>query len=253
MEQRILTFAGKKQSGKNTAANFVAGEELISFGILRHFRIDANGNLVTETTLDKEGVLDFTSRNPLWQRWLEEHIWPFVKLYSFADTLKDISINLFGLTEEQCFGTNEQKNSETQYYWKDMFPEVRKKFGFKSLKECGNKKITARQFLQLWGTDVCRKIFNDCWVQATLNKIKYEQVPLALITDCRFPNEALGAQKAKGKVIKLTRNIHNDKHESELALDNFNKFDSIVDNHEMTILEQNQNVKEILTQWGWIV
>ncbi|NMC62387.1 MAG: hypothetical protein GYA55_04395, partial [SAR324 cluster bacterium] len=39
---------------------------------------------------------------------------------SFADTLKDFCIETLGLTYEQCYGTDEQKNSSTKYLWENV-------------------------------------------------------------------------------------------------------------------------------------
>lgn len=251
MTQRILAFSGNKQSGKNTAANFVAAEELQSLGVLQKYFINENGHIVTFTTEGEAGILDLTSKNAQWQIFLIKEVWPFVKIYSFADSLKNICINLFGLTDEQCYGTDKQKNSFTKYYWKDMFQEVRKSFGFKNLKDCGNKKITARQMLQLVGTDIFRKINDTCWVDSLINQIQEEKSPLAIISDCRFLNEIKGVHKVGGKVIHLTRNIEQDLHSSENELKNCKDFDMVIDNQNMSIEEQNQAVKLTLKEWGW--
>ena len=54
---------------------------------------------------------------------------------------------------------------------------------------------------------------------ATIRKIKEESPELAIICDCRFPNEVDGIKKAGGKTIRLTRNDESpDVHESEPSL-----------------------------------
>ena len=43
--------------------------------------------------------------------------------------------------------------------------------------------MTAREFMQFFGTDVCRKMFEPVWAKACINKIKREQSELAIIAD----------------------------------------------------------------------
>lgn len=159
-----------------------------------------------------------------------------IKIYNFADVLKnDICINILGLTYDQCYGTDDQKNELTNNYWED-------------------KQLTAREVMQLVGTDIFRKLQLNVWVDATLNKINKEGVDLAIIADCRFPNEVEAVKKSGGSVIKLNRNPFNSNHASEVALDpkNFDnsRFDLIVFNQNLTIPQQTYAVLKFLTKKG---
>jgi hypothetical protein len=150
------------------------------------------------------------------------------KIYNFADPLKtDICINILGLTYDQCYGDDNAKNTLTNVVW-------------------DNQKLTAREVMQFVGTDLFRKMKEDVWAGATINKILKEQLPLAIIADCRFPNEVEAVKRAGGIVIKLQRNPYNSTHASEVALDeeNYdqNNFDFIVPNHNMTIDDQIQAI-----------
>ena len=80
-------------------------------------------------------------------------------------------------------------------------------------------KLTVRDFLQYFGTELVRKIKNDAWVSSTLDIIKNEGSELALIPDVRFPNEVLAIKEQGGIVIRLTRDVFTDKHECESSLD----------------------------------
>lgn len=255
MEQKILAFAGRKGSGKNTSANFVSAAELIKKSVIPEFRVDGSGNIILKNELDKDFVLNLSTRYPPWVAWLKENVWPHTKIYSFADELKNLSINLFGLTWEQCYGTDEQKNSPTKIRWFSMPHEVCRAFG-KLKKEDKKEYITGRQFLQAFGTNIARKIDGDCWVQATTTVIKTEAVPWAIVSDCRFPNEVEAVQKVGGKTIYFTRNPFDDTHESETCLDkdkfDWTKFDAVIDNQNMMIGEQNEAVFKQLTEWGWV-
>lgn len=146
-------------------------------------------------------------------------------------------MNIFGLTYDQCYGTDDQKNELVNCY-------------------CPNtgKQMTAREVMQYVGTDVFRKIQNNVWAGATINKIQLEKPNLAIIADCRFPNEVDAIKNANGLVIKLTRNPHNSDHASEVALDSDrydpNKFDLVIDNQHLTINEQNSILLSFLCNKG---
>ena len=173
-------------------------------------------------------------------------IWPFVRSFSFADPLKAISIKLFGLTEEQWYGTDEDKNTPINIKWEDMpASNGREAGGF----------MTAREFLQYFGTDVCRSIKNDIWTSACISQIQQSGTEFAIIPDVRFPNEIEAIQKAGGKVIRLTRSPYEDEHSSETALDSeesISKFDHVIDNSSLGIHETNMELLKTLREWQWL-
>ena len=159
-----------------------------------------------------------------------------IRIYNFADLLKnDICINILGLTYDQCYGTDDQKNELTNNYWNDQ-------------------QLTAREVMQIIGTDIFRKMQLNVWADATLKKIQKEQPDLAIIADCRFPNEVEAVKNAGGTVIKLNRNPFNSTHASEIALDpnNFDnaKFDLVVFNQALTIPQQTYAVLKFLSKKG---
>ncbi len=148
-----------------------------------------------------------------------------IKLYNFADPLKqDVCINILGLTHNQCYGTDEEKNQPTDLVW-------------------NKQRLSAREVMQFVGTDIFRKMKPNVWAEATVAKIKIENHDYAVIADCRFPNEVEAIKNAGGTVIKLTRNPHNSDHISETALDptNYNpsNFDYVLDNVDLSIDDQN--------------
>jgi hypothetical protein len=188
---KIIAFAGRKQSGKTTCSEFVA----------KYF----NGSIE-----------------------------PFngAKIYNFADPLKkDICINILGMTYDQCYGSDDQKNELVDCYW-------------------DGKQLSAREVMQVVGTDIFRKMKQDVWAGATIIKIQKEKPELAIIADCRFPNEVESVKRAGGIVIKLKRNPYNSNHTSETALDEINypvsNFDLIVYNDNIKIYEQNEVILQFL-------
>jgi len=179
---KIIAFAGRKQSGKTTSAEFVA--------------------------------------NLFWK-------YGDSKIYNFADPLKSLCIDILGLEYRQCYGSDEDKNELVNCY-------------------SDNHQLTAREVLQIVGTDMFRKMQNNVWSDATIRKILRDKLSIAIIADCRFPNEVDAIKKAGGLVIKLTRNPYNSFHASETALDaeqyDQNNFDYIVDNNDLSITEQNEQI-----------
>jgi hypothetical protein len=110
--------------------------------------------------------------------------------------------------------------------------------------------MTAREFMQFFGTDIMRKIHPNVWANACLNKISKEGSDLAVIADVRFPNEVEAINKAGGKVLRLERNVHDDSHDSEVALDSKNydhsNFWKVLDNKKIDIGETITRIKSLL-------
>lgn len=158
------------------------------------------------------------------------------RIYSFADPLKqDICIDILGLTYEQCYGSDQDKNTLTDLEW-------------------DGKKLTAREAMEIIGTDIFRKLKNNVWVDATINKIKKDSVDLAIIPDCRFPNEVDTILDHSGYVIRLTLDPFGSQSNSEKALDennyDWNKFSFIINNQKMTIEQKNESILHFLSNKG---
>lgn len=170
-----------------------------------------------------------------------------VKTYSFADPLKrDICINLLGLTEQQCYGSDEDKNTVTTICWEDMLGYNGNLKGF----------MTAREVMEYVGTKIFRKMKNDIWVTATLKKIQNDKPDIALLLDNRFPNEVDPILDIGGYVVRLTRNPFNSISEPECALDpdkyDWTKFSCIIDNYSCDIDQKNYLIKRFLIKQGII-
>jgi hypothetical protein len=282
---KILGLSGRKQSGKNTTANFILGMELKAAGFVRdHFIIQRDGRLWVSDMFggdtDFEGYLDVTRRNNTMKAFVNDQIGPYVKLYSCADCLKEICIDVLGVGEKQCYGTDDDKNSLTNLKWEDMpgvitpdkleeyivsdgsgtdvdilrYVEKGKWHDF-IVRKNGN--MTGREVLQFVGTEIFRRMKDNVWIEATMNKIIRDGPSVAIITDIRFPNEVKGVQDRGGKVIRFTRApFKEDMHPSECSLDedryDWNNFDFVIDNSDMDIPQQCDAVYDILEQIGWI-
>lgn len=159
-----------------------------------------------------------------------------VEVYNFADPLKqNICIDILGLTHDQCYGSDDDKNQLVDCYW-------------------DNNQLSAREVMQIIGTDIFRRMKQTVWSDAIIRRISKESPSLAIIADCRFPNEVTTVKKNGGIVIKLTRNPHNSCHASEMALDNdqYNQsnFDLIIENDKLSIDNQNLMIELFLKEKG---
>jgi hypothetical protein len=235
----ILGISGRKQSGKSTTANFIVSTFLAQLGVSKTINLDDEGRIFISDLFgdgNYTGLLDTSVRkdndymlNKLYSL-LDRH----VKIYSFADPLKlDICMNILGLTYEQCYGSDIDKNTLTDISWND-------------------KLLTAREVMEVVGTDIFRKLKNDVWVSSTINRIAKDNSSLAIIPDCRFPNEIESIKASGGKVIRLTRNPFNSDAKAEVALDENNydwsNFDYVCRNENMNIYEQCMDIQKFLQE-----
>lgn len=258
LQPKIIAMSGRKSAGKNTIAKVIADwfcEKL-------NKRPDLLPNYAA---------------------------YQCVQEYSFADNLKSFCINTLGFSYEQCYGTDDQKNSPTKYKWDDLHAHLRWKFGTKEFvsqdgnvfavpldvclksedwiatyyrggfgvnKDCTpiglrTGYLSARDAMQLIGTELIRDTFGNVWAEATVRAIKTQNKLLSIVTDNRFPNEVEALLKEPNSyVIRLNRNpFGSDCHQSEIALDNYDWFKErcfLVNNQDMTLQEQSQAISNIL-------
>jgi hypothetical protein len=192
---KIIAFSGRKQSGKSTSAEYI--QSIISCGSYPSITC---------------------------------------KIYNFADALKqDICMNILGLTYDQCYGTDDDKNTLTNLTW-------------------DNKLLTAREAMEIIGTSIFRKLKDNVWVDAALNKIKRDNIDLAIIPDCRFPNEVEFIKQCGGYVIRLDLDPFHSNAHAETALDretyDWRKFDFLIMNSSMSIEEKNKEILRFLSNKG---
>lgn len=181
----------------------------------------------------------------VYKLFLEKYSSDDIVILSFADSLKQkICKDVLGLTEQQVNGTDEQKNSLTMYKWKYIPRAISDgKRGF----------MTAREIMQVVGTDIFRNYFDDnVWVNATLREINNSNVKVILISDIRFPSEVISIINEEGYVIRLLRDVcETDSHSSENALNDFDfkrQNCIILDNKDMNVKQQNEATISLLSK-----
>jgi hypothetical protein len=100
--------------------------------------------------------------------------------FSFATPLKEMAKMIYGLSDAQVYGTQEQKETIDPRHGK-----------------------SPRELLQFLGTDVCRKWLGpDVWATAALRGLNL--LDLNVCDDVRFDNEAAMIRERGGVVIGLS-------------------------------------------------
>lgn len=168
--------------------------------------------------------------------------------YAFAKELKDLASSLFNIPRELLYGSNEDKDTLTHIKWRDLpFEPDEVDSLMITLKAKNMEFLTIREFLIIFGTKICRAMYQDCWANAAKSRIIQDNHAYALITDARFPNELDIFKDLNPIVVRFTRNILNIQDESETILDNydFEQFGPnyiLIDNRNMSVEEKNKEV-----------
>lgn len=153
----------------------------------------------------------------------------------FASPLKNFAMSI-GFKYNEVYGTQEEKLAINKMY-----------------------NISGREFLQKFGTDLCRNNWSKCipnmemndrtiWVRVMENKIKENK--LLVISDGRFEDELSLVKDHNGIIIRILRDCDEDsnssykQHESETQMDRM-KVDYILDNNG-TLEELQSNLEDIL-------
>lgn len=166
------------------------------------------------------------------------------EIKKFAGKLKEVASIILGIPKTM-FEDQEFKKKNLPQMWSDH-----------------GLPMTVRDFLQRLGTDALRQgLHPNTWVNALM--MEYKEVCFAgkdsegadlfsypnwVITDCRFPNEAIAIKNAGGIIIKVNRPgvTAVNAHPSEVAVDHWH-FDYVIENDE-GISELKHQVRDILKQ-----
>ena len=146
---------------------------------------------------------------------------------------------LFNIPSECVYGTDEQKNQIQEHLLWENMPGANK-----------SGPMTAREFMQFFGTDVMRKMYEPIWLENCFKRIDEDKPEIAVIGDCRFTNEINAVKKKGGKVIRLTRSLYESTHQSEIDADNYIGFDGIINNQDKSISESCEDFISILIDMG---
>lgn len=248
----IIVVSGKKMAGKNTFVNQVIAKLMVSHGY--DAVVSASGRL---KMMPGGEILDTTppSISPIVSRM-------GVRVLSFAESLKNFCVNVLGLTEAQCWGTDDQKNTPTHIPWESMPLGVRIAWARRSkawrwwqpttwLKR---GLMTAREVMQCFGTDIVRKLYSDAWAASTYKDAISTPESLVFICDGRFPNEidladSIDRPNVTIKRVRMLRNVCNDTHASEVALDNHEANYDLIIPATATMLDHDEQIDRVVMGW----
>lgn len=159
----------------------------------------------------------------------------------FAVPLKMLAMQAFGLTYDQCYGTDKKKNEKT------LVTESTLGISGETML------LTAREVLQKLGIKM-REQFPGIWKRAPFRVARQERSGALIIPDVRFEDEAYSTQERGGLLIRVIRPGHElwDTNESETALDGFRNWDiTWINDGELVDVA---DVAEIIVNWahiGW--
>ena len=105
-----------------------------------------------------------------------------VRRVAFADKLKEVCADLFGLTYLQLHGDMASKEA------------VDARWG-----------MSAREILQKMGTEVGRSVHPDVWIRYVMRQIEKAPDAIWVISDVRFENEAAAVRDAGGIIVRIER------------------------------------------------
>lgn len=222
----FITFSGKKQTGKDTAAKFMAA------------LLKTNGKRVA--------VAAFA--DPLKNMCIDILKIKDVGAYGTNDqknALSHIMWDGFSMDIRLKY-SNEYVTYKAEY---GSFVDVPdRKETQQKMPRSGP--MTVREVLQVVGTDIFRAIYDDVWAKYPF-AIDWKGIDVVILTDCRFPNEKKATEEAGGVIIRLERSTGiSDNHPSEIALDG-HAFENVYANNGS--FEDLENyVRQILTKYNLI-
>lgn len=195
-----------------------------------------------------------------------------IQQIAFAKPLKDFVHECFQIDKKHLYGTDAEKDYPL-CTWGEVFTGR----ALTKYKKASRDLLSAREIMQLWGTDVVRqghldflharveketllflekkfgpktRPFNDVWVDLAMMDVKIltatGEVDIFMISDMRFTNEFYATQKNGGKTVRLYRDTPTTEsivHESERELE------EIPDKDFNFVLkeEDNVNLKQLKT------
>lgn len=125
---------------------------------------------------------------------------PSAEVYHFADHLKDLVCQKYGVTRQEL---EELKVQDTVF----------------------RDGMTMRQILQTWGTNDVVTYDQMYWVQALMRLIDKEKPKCPIIADLRFDHELQYLKEHHWFLVKIEYNVHTDNHVSETEQLGFNPSD----------------------------
>lgn len=256
---KIVAFSGKMSSGKDSSCRFLYSLAMMSVlqvdgrPMAQHAEVSPEGKLMIDTG---DGLNEFNedSRNPEVRQFLAQYVWPFIRKFSCAAPLKEFLHNVLQVPELSLWGTASEKNEPTHLRWGDM-PTF--DLMCKSDKERKTKKdnfLTGRDIMEYFGSEIIRKMYPNAWAKALAKEIVDYNSAYSVVNDIRFFEEVDAIHEIGGKVIRLTlitEESAQNKHRSNVELDNYDRFDYVLDNQNKNMNDSFMELISVLSDWDW--
>lgn len=246
---KVIAFFGEKQAGKSTGAIKVNN-------IISSFKINDGNYCVKDYFIDEDGLPGIKDINiPIYTRnvkdlYLLEKAVKKCKIYNFADPMKSLVHELFGVPYNLLYGTDEDKNTLTDVTWGDIVSatsDVNLKISVKK-QNSYDEKLTIRELMKRL-FDILRKVDQELFTKATTRKIKEENPEFAIIGDGRFPHEyeLLSREFEDCKFIRLVKQ-NDDDHNSEKDIQTIPKeaFSLTIETANLDINLKNQLIEKFI-------
>lgn len=198
----VIAIAGCKNSGKSSLCKYIyyLVARLQGFIYKDPYRGTFTNKNLAQVTRDA-GKCVYISKDGSSYQEAELINNPSVEILSFADPVKKICTEILCLNRDQVFGSDEEKNTETKYDWSNFPEHIKIGYGENKL-----GKLTAREVMQIIGTDIFRNYFSkNVWVDALMEKVKNSKSELILVDDLRFDSEAEALMANGAMIIHLQR------------------------------------------------
>lgn len=226
---RLIAFTGKKQSGKDTTAKFLANNLTALFG--------------THTS---------------------EFYYFGSPMKGFAENYLGIPSELLWGTDQQKNTLTNIKWRQLPHFERLFNRILIKDYDWASASAWrdayADRFMTVRELLQQIGEEMFLGMYPAIWTrqfEAEVTRGVRRGVELGLCPDARKPEQIDTIHRLGGRAIRLLRDPYegSDRHVSETALDpgvyDQTNFDAVVDNRRLTVEQTNRQVLRILDSWGW--
>lgn len=243
--KKVIALTGKKGTGKTTLAMYIKSLLMRHSGLIENDSLHGifSSDGICQKINDPYNIYVNNTN-------LKIDLCDSIKICSFAHGVKKVATDILGLNENQVYGTQEEKNSITEYFWENMPLWIRwensKRKSIVSSNEENNIKIkelnvvagikneqdlwnccfdfkafpinlksgpmSSREVLQILGTDIFRKMFDEnVWVNCVKNYIQKSDAKYFIIDDMRFESELnVISKNFDHLVINLNRCIDSD-------------------------------------------
>jgi hypothetical protein len=177
---------------------------------------------------------------------------PGAESYAFADHLKTIAMEVFGLSWNEVYGDDKEKEFQRPFVLSPASIEqvhawiVNRNPSYGE--ECLHKALefgrgqhvitTSRKLQQILGTEIMRECYHpDYHILQVQKRIEDAKPTLAIVTDCRFPNELFWGNTQGATTVYISGRTREDfkkdnfnKHASETSMGSPEDYDIHIDN-----------------------